>query len=252
MNAVVISELIFDVIIAVVLPAAALIVLKKRTGKGFLAALVGISCFALFALFLETLLHSIVLPLISGNGVLYGIYACLAAGVFEETGRLAGFSILCRRDKSFATGIGYGIGHGGGEALLLVGISYIVTLALYLAGDASTVAQLNAVAADSPFALLAAGIERISAMGVQMALSILMFMVVIKRIPFYFYIVSILLHALIDVPAVVYQTSGGSVAVIEIIILVLAVLVCLLVKYIYDRYTPAEKETDDAGQITAV
>lgn len=80
-----------------------------------------------------------------------------------------------------------------------------------------------------------------------------MWMVVTKRVPFYFYIVSILLHALLDVPAVVYQTTGGSLVVIEAAIALLAVLSCLLVKYIYNKSKPAEKETDaDAGQATTV
>ncbi|NCC08218.1 MAG: YhfC family intramembrane metalloprotease [Clostridia bacterium] len=253
MNPLVITALIFDILIAAVLPIAALIILKKRTGRGLLAALVGVSCFMLFAMFLEQLLHAVVIPMIGNNAILYGVYGCLAAGIFEETGRLVGFSVLCKKDKSLATGVGYGIGHGGGEALLLVGISFIITLVTYFSGDAVLLSQLNDLATSNPFGLFAAGIERLSAMALQMALSILMWMVVTKRVPFYFYIVSILLHALLDVPAVVYQTTGGSLVVIEAAIALLAVLSCLLVKYIYDKSKPAEKETDaDAGQATTV
>ena len=34
----------------------------------------------------------------------YTAYGCLAAGLFEETGRLMGLSLLCKKDRDLALG----------------------------------------------------------------------------------------------------------------------------------------------------
>ena len=86
------------------------------------AALVGAGCFIGYALVLEQLLHAAVFslfPAITLYPAAYTAYGCLAAGLFEETGRLMGLSLLCKKDRDLALGVGYGIGHGGVEAALL-------------------------------------------------------------------------------------------------------------------------------------
>ena len=83
-----------------------------------LAALVGAGCFIGYALVLEQLLHAAVFslfPAITLYPAAYTAYGCLAAGLFEETGRLMGLSLLCKKDRDLALGVGYGIGHGGGK-----------------------------------------------------------------------------------------------------------------------------------------
>ena len=113
-----IAGCIFTVLVSIALPVAALAVLKRKTGRGLLAALVGAGCFIGYALVLEQLLHAAVFslfPAITLYPAAYTAYGCLAAGLFEETGRLMGLSLLCKKDRDLALGVGYGIGHGGVE-----------------------------------------------------------------------------------------------------------------------------------------
>src|SRR5699024_12503314 len=56
------------------------------------------------------------------NPLVYAIYASLAAGVFEEIGRFIGFRFLLKKFRSWKDGIAYGIGHGGIESMLVVGM----------------------------------------------------------------------------------------------------------------------------------
>lgn len=72
-----IAGCIFTVLVSIALPVAALAVLKRKTGRGLLAALVGAGCFIGYALVLEQLLpRGGVLP-VSGyyavSGGLYGL-----------------------------------------------------------------------------------------------------------------------------------------------------------------------------------
>lgn len=52
-----IAGCIFTVLVSIALPVAALAVLKRKTGRGLLAALVGAGCFIGYALVLEQLLQ---------------------------------------------------------------------------------------------------------------------------------------------------------------------------------------------------
>ena len=66
-------------------------------------------------------------------------------------------------------------------------------------------AQLNALAEAAPTSFLAAGAERAIALATQILLSLLVWMVVAGRLPKRFFLLSIALHALTDVGAVLYQ-----------------------------------------------
>lgn len=67
----------FTVLVSIALPVAALAVLKRKTGHGLLAALVGAGCFHRYALVLEQLLHAAVFSLFPAitlyPGGLYGL-----------------------------------------------------------------------------------------------------------------------------------------------------------------------------------
>ena len=106
--------------IAVLLPVALLVFCRLRYGRAFLAAGVGALCFFLGAMVLERMCHQLVFSLFPTLPYLpaaYALYGCLAAGIFEETARLGGLWLLCRRQPGFATGLAYGIGHGGLESI---------------------------------------------------------------------------------------------------------------------------------------
>ncbi|HEY3822010.1 MAG TPA: YhfC family glutamic-type intramembrane protease [Polyangiaceae bacterium] len=57
----------------------------------------------------------------------------LTAGLFEEVGRWVGYRWLVKKERSFRTGVMFGLGHGGIESMLLVGLSLAGTLIAYVA-----------------------------------------------------------------------------------------------------------------------
>lgn len=234
--------------VAIGLPAALLVLCRRRTGRGLAAAGVGALCFVVSALVLEQLMHRAVFalfPTLPYNPPLYVLYGCLAAGLFEETGRWVGLRLLCRRDASPVTGFAYGVGHGGIEAVLLVGVSCAANLFLLLslraggAVPAAARAQAEALAAAQPLTFLAPGVERIGAIALHIALSMLMWMVVTRRLPAWFYLAGVALHALTNVGAALYRTGVlTGVWTVELITLAAVAAVCVFVGWLYRRSAP--------------
>lgn len=63
--------------------------------------------------------------------MLWLVTLALTAGLFEEIGRYAGYRWLMRREqKTWEKAVMYGVGHGGLESILLVGLSLVGTIAI--------------------------------------------------------------------------------------------------------------------------
>lgn len=120
------------------------------------------------------------------------------ASIFEEGVRVLAFGVFIK-NRDYFKGLMYGIGHGGGgEALVLVGLS---TLANYLVfrffpGVLSGIAmnQLEAIQWYMP--LIGMG-ERVMAIAIQIALSILVMHAFLKR-KYYFILIAIIFHFAVD------------------------------------------------------
>ena len=232
--------------VCLLLPVAALLVWHGKTTARVSPFFVGALMFFVFALVLEQILHTFVLkpggPLsavINGNLLYKAVYGGLAAGLFEETGRLVGFKTLLRKQTARQTAITYGLGHGGFECILLAGVSGLVyglvasgviSASLLGASGGAVAAAIAATAAATP---LWAILERVSAMMLHLGLSIFVFEAV--RVPGkgWLYPLAILLHAAVDCGAVLAAGRISSVAAIEGLILAaaLAVLAAALAVY---------------------
>lgn len=120
-------------LIAFLLPFAFIMVLRRWFQIQWIPILIGAVTFIIFAMVLEQISHFFVLgsemgeeiPLLRNSPWLYVLYGVLAAGVFEETGRLVAFLLMKRRYRKLDSAISYGIGHGGVEAVLLLGIGMV-------------------------------------------------------------------------------------------------------------------------------
>jgi len=194
-------------------------------------AIAGIAVFALFAMVIERALNGYVLRQNEttaawlSNPVAFVIYGALAAGVCEEVGRFIAMRLMWRRtlaagaaaEAGDGRALGYGIGHGGAEAWIvgaLVQIQWIVFAVVENRGQLDT--YLDNVPADSLMRIhliLAslspqmAGIfvlERVAALVFQIGLSVLMWRGVRAGwraiLP-----LAIIAHALVDVPAALFQ-----------------------------------------------
>ena len=203
------------------------LVCRRHKGAGH-AIVIGIFCFIIGAYLLEQIFHSLVFGLfgeaLRANPLLYAVYGGLAAGVFEETARLLGLRSLCKKDAAPAIGFAYGIGHGGFEAILITGmglVNNLIVMTMVNAGRADSLLagyegdtlaqaqqQLAEMAALPATDWLAAGFERCAAIVLHLSLSMLIWMVVTRRLPRWGYPLSIALHAVANLPAGFYQTGA--------------------------------------------
>jgi len=224
-----IAAMVSVLLLTIVLPLGIMLALHRRGGS-WKAFLVGAGTFVLAALILEPVLHNLILgsdagAVIQENIWLYGLYGGLMAGLFEETGRFLAFRYVLRNAPGRVAALSYGIGHGGIEAFLLVGLTMAANLSLGLAysGGAALPAEVSAIAEtiiSTPAAMfLWAGVERLSAMALHMSLSVLV-CAAVRTGKWLLYPAAILVHAAVNFAAVV-SAACLPVAAVEGIVLLL-------------------------------
>ena len=231
------------IILVIAAPLGIMLFLRKRGGT-WTAFLIGAGTFILFAMILEQLLHALVLfsgamAALQGNIWLYGLYGGLAAGLFEETGRFLAFRFALRGRKDRITSLAYGIGHGGIEAFLIVGLMMAANLVLgltYANGGTvpdEVVPTAEALLATPAGMFLWSGFERLTAIALHMALSVLVFASVhtSRR---WLYPAAILIHAAVDFTAAA-ANPYLPVAATEVLILLLTAMVALWAASIYKK-----------------
>lgn len=244
--------IIFTLTISMVAPVVACIavLLKWRGRVNVSSFFFGAGAFILSAMILERIFHTIILgatgTLITGNLWLYALYGGLAAGLFEETGRFAAMKFCMKKTLSRENAILYGIGHGGTEAILIIGFTYINNLiysllinsgalpSLLSAYDADTQAlltqQLGALSSTPSLLFFLAGIERIAAMLLHIALSFLVYLAVKNHKPG-FYVLSIALHAFMNAGIVIISSLISPLLSEIVLIGTVLLLILLLLRY---------------------
>lgn len=236
--------------VCLLVPVTLSILCTARRRGAMRAVGMGAACFVISVVLLESLFHQLVLgllfPAITQVPAAYVLYGALTAGVFEETARLLGLRLLCRRGADVTTGLAYGVGHGGAEAILIGGLGMLNNLVTMLAvnggsmneilgtlegGELATArAQLEQLVTMPPALFLAGGVERISAIALHIALSVLVWMTVTGRLPLWGYPLAILLHAGLDVFAALYQVGVlPGLWLTEVLIAAATAAVCWLV-----------------------
>lgn len=212
----------FLVFAALVLPIAAAVWLAVKR-KGYLKPiLLGVLTFFLFQVATRIPLLQIVLgksvwfSLFSmTQPVLYALFLGATAALFEEGGRWIIMTVLMDNKHRLNDGIAFGVGHGGFEAVLLVGINALYSL-------------ITNGASSMPWLTSAGGIERVFTMVVQIAFSVMVLKSVALKRPLWL-LLAFALHTFIDMGAVVMQVAGASVLLIEAAIGVFAVIMLLFV-----------------------
>lgn len=232
-----------------ILPTVLCIWWLKTRHEKFTSVLTGAMTFLIFALVLESTVHSIVFmvfPGIRDNVVAYMLYGALMAGIFEETGRFLAYKLVLKKRTNRETSISYGIGHGGFEAmyiLVVTGINNITYACLINAGQFQTVLdQLKEAGQDTsaleglPEQLAAFGIadiglpilERVFAVMFHIALSILVFYAV-KNGKIWMYFLTVILHALLDAPAALYQQEVIGIAATEVCLALFSIVTFVII-----------------------
>jgi len=207
--------------VALLLPVALVLAWRGRTRASWRAAGMGALVFVVSQLVLrlpwQIPLGRWVMAESGGRGALFTgflLLSSLTAGLFEETGRWLGYRYLVPGARSREEGVMFGLGHGGVESILLVGLSLAGTLvaaALLSQGKlpepaASAVAgQLGAL---SPSTALAGGFERACAIALHTGLSLVVLQALTRPGGFRWVLLSIGLHSAVNGAAVSLRFLG--------------------------------------------
>ncbi len=108
------------------------------------------------------------------------LFSSLTAGVFEETGRWAGYKYLLRRERSRRVAVMFGLGHGALEAILLAGlplagllVSWVLAAQGRIPDGIALEGVRQQVAALDGWKIQLAALERASAMAVHVGLALI-------------------------------------------------------------------------------
>ena len=195
----------------------------RRRGGRWRAFLLGAAVFLVFALVLEQRAHQLILGgpaggVITGDLGLYALYGGLMAGLFEETGRFAAFQLLRRSGKGGTPqdALIYGAGHGGMEAVLLVGLTNVSNLLLSFWLNTGTLEQHMGQLDDAAAQALAAAVWR----------------AVERRASLWLFPAAIALHAGVDACAIL-AAAHMPLAGVELVALVWAMALAVLARWIW-------------------
>ena len=241
----------FAFIVAVGLPMGLMIYAFLKLKADMLWFGIGAVTFIIFALVLEQCLHVVMIKqfgeALTGNLLVKAIYGGLAAGVFEEVGRFTSMNLFKKKELTKHNALMYGIGHGGIEAIIIVGltsISNLITSIMINTGTfepmlaslddevkAQTLKQVSLLWTTSPLDFYLAGLERVVAITLHICLSYIVYKAVKgKKLQLLF--LAIALHAGLDFVTVLLAGYVSSL-VLELVLIVLVTIIAVLVFKIY-------------------
>ena len=197
------------------------------------------------------------------NGFLYAFALAFTAGLFELAGRF-GVAKLMQKNLTYQRSLAAGLGHGGIEAMILIGITYLNNI-LYIfminggtfdavvgeaaaAGvDVSALLLLkDQLISTSPALFLLAGFERLLSMTAHVAMSLLVCCGVYTRNPGKYALICLGIHTLLDLTAGISLLIGNGLSqnsaywIIYTILTLAAVLSVLIIRKIHRSWKERE------------
>lgn len=155
------------------------------------------------------------------NAVLLG----LLAGIFEETARWILFKFILKDVRTWKEGLLVGVGHGGVEALLLgvLGLVSVISMIAIRNVDPATlglppnqlelaVQQMEAFWSAPVYMAFLGLLERVFAITLHLALSVMVLYSVVYRKPIWFWI-ALLWHAFVDALVVYLLPTAGELGI---------------------------------------
>lgn len=242
----VVAALVIQLVFSIALPIAALLVWKAINKLKLRSFLMGFVAFLVFALLGQQALHMLVLDMnptlggfIESRPWLNALYVGLTAGFFEETARLLMFKTALRDDPEREHAVAYGIGHGGFECIVALGLMAISNLVITFAINSgrltetiltmteeekqAILATVDMINGANLSAALLTILERICMMVLHVALSVFVFTALHKK-KMWLYPVAVLAHAGVEMVSALHEAGFAQLWLIEIV-LVLYVLV---------------------------
>ena len=246
-----------SLLVAILIPVGLFVFYRKKFGCKKMPFFVGCATFAIFALVLEGIFHTIILgggraEALMAKPILYGLYGGFMAGLFEETGRFLAFKTVLKksRDDDY-TSLMYGAGHGGFEAfyILLSGaVTNIVFSVLINSGNTELITKTVSGKAletmeqtfltlqtANPMVYLAGIIERIPAVAIHISLSVLVWNAVKNKQKIFLYPIAIVLHMIVDAITASLALLKVNTVIVEIVIYVCAAVIILISRGVWKR-----------------
>lgn len=202
--------------------------IRRRYGVRWRFFLYGALIFFLFQMISRVpavlVVQGLLTPYLQSSQIaLYAWYVVLAltAGLFEEGGRYLGYRFLIKNDRTWQVGLMYGAGHGGIESMLLIGGSVLLGLIGIIALSTGDPSQLNlspeqlAVAQQQIASLnwwdpLLGAYERFITLFFHIALSVMVLQCFLRGSLKWLWL-AILIHALVDLAAILLAPLIGAV-----------------------------------------
>lgn len=248
-----------SVFIAILAPIVLMVVLYMRTHVKMINFFLGAAVCVLFTgLFSGGINHYLLeqnqqtAAFIQSVPAVAALYSCLSAGIIQESGRMAAFSLSQKQDLSLGAAAAFGLGYITIDSMffsssgIIANLSVAVTLKTQGAQsmidalpkseqDAFSQSLLELVNTPA-LSFLSMGVERLTAMALQVSLSILIWMVALKLIRLYFFPISIALHALYLLPSILYgQGVLTNVWLVQGIVVFYTAALCCLVYFLYQK-----------------
>lgn len=184
-----------------------------------------------------------------GNPVLLGLFLAGTAAFFETTGRLFTLNLLLKKKLSYKTGIIHGIGHGGIEAILLVGINYIFLLmyaislsrgvnepfSVIIPGSETQELMRTTIVDTKDYFFLLAGIERAMVMIIHVSLSLLITVGILKNEILKYSVIVFLIHGSLDFLVVFLASYKIDILIVEGSLLIFVLLSVFIISHYQDK-----------------
>ncbi len=258
--------------VSLLLPVIAISVLsyQNKGGKVISAWVLGAAGFIVTQLLIRVPILTVLqsqpwfLSFSENYGFLYAFSLAFTAGLFELAGRFV-VAKLMQKNLTCKRALAAGLGHGGIEAMILVGITYLNNILYILMINNGTfeavVSEAVTAGVDvsalllvkeqllqaSPALFLLAGFERILAMTGHVAMSLMVCYGVYTRKPLKAALICLGIHTLMDLTAGISLLIGKGLSqtvayvIIYAILVVMALLSILIIRKINRQW----KETED-------
>lgn len=209
----------FTLLVSLLLPLFISIYLIIRSKSYFKPIIVGVLTFLIFQVFSRIYILQVILPtqvwyilFTYEYPIVYAFLLSLTAGLFEEIGRYIMMKYILRK-MDIKKALAFGLGHGGIEAILFVGIALVLT---------------NPMLIDSQ-QLLMSGLERFSAIIFHLGFSVLVYQMIFKSKKFNL-LYAISLHTLVNFVSVVLMMNGVNMWIIEGVLFFFAIIMIIFIK----------------------
>ncbi len=258
--------MLITLIISILYPVFLYIMLRRRSSNVTGAVIAGAVAFYISQILIRLPLIQVVLPefdwfvKLKDIPVSYILFFASSAALFEETARYLAFVLLLKEKQVWKCGIAFGIGHGGIEAVMLVGITYINNIALSFMINSGTfyinlqnkldneaAGQIyKALTQTSADTFLAAGIERALTIIVHIALSVMILEGIIRSRRLLFYFAAIIAHTVLNYVSSYMAFKMINMWLIELFIAGMAALSILYVVKSKKRFGDRIEAVDEA------